>query len=199
LPQYKDFSHPFYVEKEFKRRFTKGLIFCCNMGDLWADMTPFKVIQDVLNVVRNSPHATFLMLTKNPKRYRDVMYAMPPNVILGVTIETDHYPSLRPGELIGSKESAAPSPMNRALHMWDLKREHPGVKTMVCVEPIMDFDLWTLAPLIMGIKPLYVYIGYDNHKHKLVEPELAKTQKLIEILQSCTEVRTKTLRERWDG
>jgi hypothetical protein len=59
----------------------------------------------------------------------------------------------------------------------------------------MDFDLCHLAPLIMGIKPLYCYIGYDNHGHCLPEPALEKTQKLIEILKGFTEVRTKTLRE----
>jgi len=193
LPQYQDFSKPMLVEKELKRKFTKGYIFCCNMGDLWANSTPDKVIEDILQIVWNSPDATFLMLTKNPRRYFDFMHIMPPNVVLGVTIETDRYPSTK------KPYSLAPSPLVRALNMWEIKRQHPEIKTIVCVEPIMDFDLWTLAPLIMGIRPEYVYLGYDNHGHHLVEPPLEKTQKLIDILQVFIEVRTKTLREAWDA
>lgn len=193
LPQYQDFSKPVLVEKELQRRFTKGVIFCCNMGDLWAQSTPWKVIEDVLRVVWESPHATFLMLTKNPGRYGEFTCIMPANVVLGVTIETDRYPPAK------KPYSLASHPMQRVLNMWELKRKHPEIKTMVCVEPIMDFDLWTLAPLIMGIRPEYVYIGYDNHSHHLEEPPLEKTQKLIEILKGFTEVRTKTLREAWNA
>jgi DNA repair photolyase len=193
LPQYQDFSKPTLVEKELQRRFTKGYIFCCNMGDLWAQSTPWKVVEDVLRVVWESPNATFLMLTKNSGRYAEFMCIMPPNVVLGVTIETDRYPHAR------KPYSLAPSPLHRAINMWEIKRKYPEIKTMVCVEPIIEFDLWTLAPLIMGIRPEYVYLGYDNHKNHLVEPELAKTQKLIEILRPFTEVRIKTLREKCDA
>jgi len=193
LPQYQDFSKPVLVEKELKKRFKKGLVFCCNQGDLWAQGTPWKVIEDVLRVVWESPSATFLMLTKNPGRYAEFMCIMPPNVVLGATIETDRYPPAK------KPYSLAPHPMQRALYMWEIKRQHPEVKTIACIEPIMDFDLWTLAPMIMGIRPEYVYLGYDNHGHHLSEPRLAKTKKLIEILQGFTEVRTKTLREAWNA
>jgi hypothetical protein len=192
LPQYQDFSRPMLVEKELRRRFTKGFIFCCNQGDLWANATPDKVIEAILQVVRNSPNATFLMLTKNPRRYVDFMHIMPPNVVLGVTIETDYYPPAK------KPYSLAPSPIVRALNMWEIKRQHPEVKTIACIEPIIDFDLYTLALLIMGIRPEYVYLGYENHGHHLVEPKLEKTQKLIEILKGVTEVRIKTLRKAWD-
>ena len=163
------------------------------MGDLWANSTPDKVIEDILQIVWNSPDATFLMLTKNPHRYFEFMHIMPPNVVLGVTIETDRYPSSK------KPYSLAPSPSLRYVNMGQLKLLHPEIKTMVCVEPIMDFDLWTLAPMIMGIRPIYCYIGYDNHSHHLMEPPLEKTQKLIEVLQGFTEVRRKTLREKWDA
>ena len=161
------------------------------MGDLWAASTPVQVIKDVLRVVRESPNATFLMLTKNPNRYLEFMGIMPANVVLGVTIETDRYPGTVAYTL-------APSPMHRALNMWELKRLYPQVKTMVCIEPIMDFDLEMLTALIIGIQPAYVYIGYDNHGHKLSEPPLEKTQKLIEILKGFTQVREKTLRNTWN-
>lgn len=181
------------VEKELKRRFTKGFIFCCNQGDLWADATPDKVIEDILTVVWDSPNATFLMLTKNPRRYLDFMHIMPPNVVLGVTIETDRYP------VSDKPYSLAPDPIARAVSMDLLKRTHPNVKTIVCIEPIMDFDLPILARLLMMIQPVYCYLGYDNHSHHLPEPSLEKTQKLIGILKGFTEVRTKTLREKWDA
>lgn len=190
LPQYRDYPKFYLVLKELRRKFTKGFIFVCNMSDLWAQGVPDAVIEDILQVVWNSPEASFLMLTKNPHRYLDFMHIMPPNVVLGATIETDRYPK--------SKISLAPAPMNRALNMWYLKYKHPEIKTMVCIEPIVDFDLWTLAPLVMMIKPEYVYIGYENHGHHLPEPPLQKTQKLIDMLQGFTVVKTKTLRESWD-
>lgn len=191
LPQYKDFSHPVFVKRTWRHKFNKGLIFCCNMGDLWAAMTPEEYIRWVLARVFNSPRATFLMLTKNAGRYLEFMDIMPPNVILGVTMETDRYP--KPGI------SRAPSPMNRFLCMSTLKKRYPEARTMVSIEPIIDFDFFNFLPMITACRPEVVYIGYDNHNCRLPEPTLEKTQKLIEALRGFTEVRLKTLREAWNA
>jgi hypothetical protein len=37
------------------------------------------------------PKTWFLLLTKNPERYKDFLGSMPKNVVLGATIETDSY------------------------------------------------------------------------------------------------------------
>jgi len=42
----------------------------------------------VLKVVKETPKATFLFLTKNPARYLE--FNFPNNVILGATIETNN-------------------------------------------------------------------------------------------------------------
>ena len=65
-------------------------------------------------------------------------------------------------------------------------------------EPILDFDLKVFSKWIKAIRPEFVYIGYDNHDCKLLEPSLDKTTKLIdELEQSGIEVRLKTLRKAW--
>ncbi|RLG05024.1 MAG: hypothetical protein DRN65_07395, partial [Thaumarchaeota archaeon] len=47
------------------------------------------------------------------------------------------------------------------------------------------------------VKPIFVYVGYDNYGHKLPEPTLDKTKQLIAKLSEFTEVRYKTLRKAW--
>jgi len=162
------------------------------MGDLWAQSTPQQIIERILMVVQASAGATYLMLTKNPRRYLELAHMMPRNVVLGATIETDRYPET------SEPISLAPQPTLRCLDMDTLRDRLPHIPRMVCIEPVIDFDLDRFAGLIFRIKPIYVYIGYDNHGHKLPEPPLEKTQKLIDILKGFTQVRTKTLRNTWN-
>jgi hypothetical protein len=78
---------------------------------------------------------------------------------------------------------------------------HP--RKFVSIEPVMDFDLTGFVSELKAIKPEMVAVGYNNYPEKcfLPEPELEKTQALIDRLRPFTKVITKTLREgRWiDG
>ncbi len=180
LPQYQFGFYPYVIESELDRRFKSGLIFVSSMGDLWGDWVPRRDIFAVLKVVRVSPNATFLFLTKNPQRYFD--FDLPANSIAGVTIETNR-------DVQGI--SKAPAPFSRFASFLNLA--HP--RKFISIEPIMDFDLDIMVTWVKDIAPEFVFCGYDNHNSGLPEPSLEKTQELIAELQKFTEVRIKTLRE----
>jgi hypothetical protein len=101
----------------------------------------------------------------------------PKNVVFGVTLESNREYSV----------SKAPSPFERYKNMAQLAFKHK----LVCIEPIMDFDLEAFVQWIKDIVPSIVYVGYDNYNNKLTEPNLTKTELLISQLSTFTRVRTK--------
>jgi len=160
-----------------------GTVFLCDMGDLFCSTAHDNWIRTILGHIKRS-EATFYLLTKNPARYRDFLNEISENCILGATIETD----------INYVVSYAPSVKDRYLAM-----KHPhldGFKKFISIEPILDFTN-EFSKWIQEINPKFVYVGYDNYKHRLIEPRLENTQKLIEKLEEFTEVRIKTLRRAW--
>ena len=168
-------------EKEFKRRFKPdSLVFVSDMGDLFGYWVPKEWIQQVLDYIKEFPETTFLLLTKNPNRYLD--FIIPENCIQGATIETNRHKFLF---------SLAPTPEERAEAMEMIKLNLNNSKTMVSIEPIMDFDFSILVKWIRDIEPEFVYIGYDNHGNNLEEPSIKKVEKLINELQKFTVVRIK--------
>lgn len=62
-------------------------IFVSDMGDLWGDWVPKGWIDAVLDTIKKCPQHTFLMLTKNPKRYQE--FEIPDNALIGTTVEDD--------------------------------------------------------------------------------------------------------------
>ncbi len=182
VPRYSDGFEPHLVESELHRRFKSGLIFVSSMGDLWGWGSRGE-IEKVLEVVRNSPTASFLFLTKNPARYHEFLGIMPPNVVLGATIESNQE------HLV----SFAPLVRQRYEAMRD--RDLDGFLRFVSIEPIMKCDLADFIYWVADIRPHFVYVGYDNHGHNLKEPTPIEAIKLIAALRVFTEVRTKTLRD----
>jgi hypothetical protein len=68
---------------------------------------------------------------------------------------------------------------------------------IISVEPILSFSE-RFPQLLAEVKPLLVYVGYDNYGCKLPEPRLSETLQLIETLRSLgIEVAEKTLRPAW--
>jgi protein gp37 len=67
-------------------------IFVCSMADLFGTWVPDEWIWEVFKVVRNCPQHTFMFLTKNPKRYRDLVkdyynpVELPKNAFYGTTL-----------------------------------------------------------------------------------------------------------------
>ena len=180
---------PTLNESEFNVKFGKGdLIFVSDMGDMFADFVPSEWIVKVLDHIRQFPEADFLFMTKNPKRYIELLPQIPENAILGATIETTC------DEIIQTdKVSNAPLPTQRyeAMKALDWKRK------IVSIEPIMDFDINLFSKWIEEINPFIVYVGYDNYCHKLREPTLKFTMELVNQLSETSLVIKKTLRPAW--
>ena len=70
---------------------------------------------------------------------------------------------------------------------------YPHVKTLICIEPIMDFSK-DFAEKIKKVKPWAVVFGYDNYNMGLPEPKLSKVLALISEIEKYSTVYKKTLR-----
>lgn len=175
------FDFPMIHEWEFKRKFKSDtMVFVSDMGDLFGSWVPLEWIFSVIDYIKGFPKTTFLLLTKNPKRFNEVK--IPSNCICGVTIESD----------IDWGVTKAPHPRKRLEDFAMLNHS----KKMVSIEPIMQFNLVYFVEAIRRIKPSFVYVGYDNYQNNLVEPSLAETEELIRRLSEFTDVKRKTIREK---
>ena len=70
--------------------------------------------------------------------------------------------------------SKAPKPSQRYNDF--LKVKHP--LKMVTIEPVLDFDLVTMASWMENINPCMIWLGYNSRKNNLPEPELEKVKEL---------------------
>lgn len=164
----------------------KDYVFLCDCTDLFGHWVPLDLIKKILFEVQNS-HAKFLLLTKNPYRYKNYIMAttdqIPKNCILGSTIESD-----RDHLICGTPRK------QRIEAMKELSQV--GYPVMISIEPIMDFSLDFITE-IGEINPKFVAVGYDNYNHGLTEPSLLKTRFLMERLVAAgITVYAKTLREK---
>jgi DNA repair photolyase len=187
--RYSEGFKPSLNKTEFRSKFGKGdLIFVSDMGDMFGDFIPDNWIKQVLDHIRQFPDADFLFMTKNPKRYLELLPFIPENTILGATIETTN------DEIVqADKVSNAPLPSER----YDAMKTLDWDRKMVSVEPILDFDLKTFIKWIIDINPFIVYVGYDNYDHNLREPALEDTNKLLSMLPETALVVRKTIRSAW--
>jgi DNA repair photolyase len=176
-------GEPRIVQKELNRvhKFSKeDYVFICTMTDLFGNWVPDKLIDLILSYIKESP-ATFLLLTKNPARYKN--FNIPHNCVCGATIESDcdHLVSL-----------GAPKVSDRLQAMEELTFLHK----VISVEPIMRFSS-DFAKAIIRIKPEIVAVGYDNYNNGLDEPSMAETELLIKELENNgIKVYRKTIREK---
>lgn len=178
------------VKEELQRHFAKGkTVFVSSMGDAFCSSVPTSWILSVMESVRQSPDARFLFLTKNPRRYHEFISMMPPNVILGATIESN-----RPYNDL----SRAPNQVERMNAMVGLGLMQEVLPPLfISIEPILKFDLKPFVQAIQAVKPWAVAIGYDNYDCKLEEPTLKETEALIHDLEAFTTVYRKTIRLAW--
>lgn len=175
---YKPHFHP-----ERLNKIPKGdLIFACANGDI--SFASNEIIEKIFDAIKTKPNQDFLLQTKNPKCL--INKEIPDNVIVGTTIETNY----------GTFTiSSAPSPEVRIFDLWLIEHE----RKFVTHEPILKFDLDTLVKWDRKSNLEMVWVGYANHTKgmkNLVEPELSKVKELIKELESFTDVRLKTIREK---
>lgn len=165
---------PKLYRKELQKTFKESdFVFVQDMSDLFGAWISKEIIQQVLNYIKNS-EATFLLLTKNPKRYLE--FDIPDNCICGTTIETD----------LGFRDDR----FNAMIQL-----QHP--RRMISIEPIMQFSN-NFETLLLACEPEFVAIGYDNYNNQLDEPYLKDTEFLISGLEQCgIKVYRKTLRKAW--
>ena len=178
-PKYKDGFKPAFFPEVLKQKCHPGeFILVSDMGDLFGEWVPKEWIDEVLDWVGRYPFTSFLLLTKNPGRFKE--FVIPLNAYLGTTIETNR-------DYLVSK---APSTFDRYLAMTMVAFSTSSANLLtyhrkfLAIEPIMDFDLASLSHWIRRINPNIIEIGADNHHYHLVEPPGWKVRDLIEDLQN---------------
>jgi DNA repair photolyase len=187
-----ELAAPHIVDAELRANLGhNNMIFICSGCDLFAADMPDEYIIKVINRARLFSGNRYLFQTKNPKRFTSPLFALSAKQdVLCTTIETDeHLPEIM---------RAAPSPFVRAKYLTVMRER--GFKTMVTIEPIMDFNLELLLFMLKKIGPVQVNIGADSGHNHLPEPPAEKIQKLIEGLKTFTRVvEKKNLGRLWQG
>jgi len=112
--------------------------------------------------------------SKNPDRMRAWLDKMPPDRLLGCTIESTE------GDVI-RQVSEAPHPLMRCKAMCELHGE--GERVYLTIEPILRGDMRRLAQWCAMIMPEFVNVGADSKGTGLPEPAPAEVVHLLDQLQ----------------
>ena len=169
-------------EKEFKTDLgNSNIIFIGSSTDLFAENVPEEWISKTLEHCNKYPKNTYLFQTKNPKRFEEFCKEYPntKDTIFGTTIETNRENNL----------NNAPPRSFRLVGM--LSKFIIFNRSMITIEPIMDFDLEIFIKWIKDIRPEFVNIGADSKGHNLPEPSSEKIGHLISELRMFTKVNLK--------
>jgi protein gp37 len=142
-------------------------IFVCSMADLFGDWVPDEWIVEVMNACANAPQHNYLFLTKNPKRYSEL-------VNNGLIISA-------PNMWYGS--TATNSRMKRFVKPI---RDNTKYNTFISIEPLTE--KWDINPYGEFENTQWVIIGAEtgNRKDKVV-PE---KEWIDEIVDQCDRTRT---------
>lgn len=157
---------------------TGNFIFVGSSCDMFANSIPYEWIIRTLEHC-NKFDNTYLFQSKNPKGFNAIPIHEVEKFILCTTIETNRvYPDVMRN---------APDPVIRA---WEFAKI-PIEEKYITIEPIMDFDLWSLASMVRYSYPIQVNIGADSGNNNLPEPPPEKIKELISELESFTTVKQK--------
>ena len=167
------------IEEEFNVNYGSGkTIFIEHMNDLFAEAVPDEFIKRIMEHCCKWPENEYVFQTKNPARFfRNERYEgkpgwkFPPKFVLGTTVETNE-------NIQGI--SVAPPPEARIDAMINLPK---GTKTFITIEPVLDFDPYTLARWISLTKPFFVNLGADSKDRGLPEPTVEKVMALVGLLK----------------
>lgn len=153
-------------------------IFVGSSCDLFAKNIPSEWIIKTIQHC-NSFNNEYLFQTKNPERYLEFIDSGLYTNKMGfcTTIETNrHYLDIM---------KFSPTPFERAKAMNLVSN---SARTLVTIEPIIDFDLDELVDLVKMCNPMLVIIGADSKKHSLPEPSNEKILALIKELKKFVRV-----------
>lgn len=157
-----------------------NFIFVGSSCDMWAESIEKDWIIKILNHCQGYDN-TYLFQSKNPIRFKDFM--LPDKTILTTTIETNRIYDQMNCKPFGN----TPTPHDRSMGLFECF----GMRRMITIEPIMDFDIDALVFLIKSFYPEQVNIGADSGNNHLPEPSWDKVEKLIEKLEEFTKVKIK--------
>lgn len=149
-------------------------IFACSGTDLFADFVPDSWIAAVAANAWRYPGNTYLLQSKNAKRMYECARVFPEESIFCTTTESNRYYP----DIMGQ----APMVSDRFTYMSRLREMDK--KTMLTVEPVLDFDLEEFAWMIAEVRPSQVNIGADSKGHRLPEPAAEKVLELITTLRN---------------
>ena len=171
-----------FDETELKTDLGSGnFIFVGSSCDMFANEIPNKWIRETLHRCEMFDNK-YLFQSKNPARFIEMKPHIPKGAVLGTTIESD---------VMLKEMGNTPHVMDRARALWTLGQE--GFKTMVTIEPVINFNVIRLFNLIAISHPNWVNIGANtNSKTKLPEPSPEKINELIKRLRDITEVKVKS-------
>jgi len=153
-------------------------IFVGSSTDMWAEGIDEDWIFKVLRYCEEFPENTYLFQSKNPSGFITDSFI---ESLFATTIETN-----RRYVCMGK----TPDTLKRAHGMRDLVMKR--LRTMVTIEPILDFDFEDLVKLIRLASPEWVNIGADSQGHHLPEPSAEKVSLLVEHLKQFTKVKLKS-------
>jgi hypothetical protein len=150
------------------------VIFVCSNGDIsFCDGAFVEKIVDVMRKDKNRDRV-FLLQSKNPACFADILTALPQNVVLMTTLETNRDSQY-------SAISKAPPPSQRFQDflrlVWDRKA--------LVMEPILRFDLDVILEWTTSLNPEVIFIGLESkRKCTLEEPTALQVQELHSKLQN---------------
>jgi DNA repair photolyase len=173
-------AEPHIVKAELRTNLGHGnKIFVCSGCDLFASDVPDEYIINVINRAHLFSDNTYLFQTKNAGRFTSPLLGLSADRdILCTTIETNFFiPEIMKG---------SPDPERRSIAMGRVS--NMGFRTMVTVEPIIDFHLRELLFFIERTRPEQVNIGADSGNNHLPEPPKEKIIRLITELEKFTKV-----------
>ena len=159
-----------FAESELKTNLGAGnTIFVGSSCDMFAKKIPLEWIDETIRHCKNYPKNTYLFQTRNTYCFNYVDF--PPEVVLSTTIESnrDYFPI-----------SGGPKVVERAINLRAMSLK--GYKTMITIEPVMDFDIDEMVKLIKYCRPNWINLGADSGRNNLPEPSKEKLLELISRL-----------------
>jgi len=162
---------PYLDKKEFVNLGKHKFIFICDNLDLFHPYIPGLFILEIINHINKYTENRYLFLTKNPERYLNYISLLRmKNIFLGVTIESNII-----------KTENTPEQLERFIAIKNIKAYY-NIKTLICIEPIMNFNLSTFMIKLKFANPDYIVIGADSGNNKLNEPCKNKLNEFISCL-----------------
>lgn len=156
------------------------IVFVCGNGDIAFATHDQRtaIISSIGDWTRTHPRSdkVFYLQSKRPKCFQLHLDALPRNVVLVTTLETNRDEGY---EVVSTK---APLPSVRYRQFLDLR--YP--RKIVTIEPVTDFDPQVFASWIVTIKPELVYLGFNSKKKpNLPEPSPRKLAKFTSLVHAA--------------